>query len=282
MPGGICAKERGDFQAAVRCGALQIRCLGIRRQVALGGVAEAYFPDRDQAGMDRLRPRDTVRVVWEKAVFHGADSFLGRITARLLPARTGEMPASLISSLSQVPGGSFFPAISRNYLMFQITVPRFNLVFESKEPVVNSARIDKLPPYGAVYSLEGQVRFQAVAGSGWWRHLLKTITIEKCEIKLVELQNIRIRIEVINQSREVVTFRLNFLNETSESNIGVAWLVWPEPVSSAGTSGVIDLARDEKSIVAEMNRDIFASPRWLAVSITEPFATDAAMVARFP
>ena len=84
MPGGICANNLdGEFHAAARCGVVGMRILGVPLSVAMGGFAEAYFPERTEEEMKHLPVGDRFNVKWDRAIFHGRHPFLGKISVRL-------------------------------------------------------------------------------------------------------------------------------------------------------------------------------------------------------
>jgi hypothetical protein len=280
MPGGICASTLMDldFKPAARCGLLGIRMLGLPMQVSLGGFAEAYFPERSNEMLASLAPDDIFRVVWDRAVFHGKHWLLGSITARLAASQQALDALSTVTGGQALGGQAFFPAVNRNYFAFEVAIPRFGLRLRSVEPIVNSAAITAIPPYGAIYQLEKPVRFQPVSG-GLIRVL--SATIEQCSIKLVELSHIRASLSELSAGRVETVFEISLWNDTSESDIQLAWLVWPDDELEA-VNGVLNLNRTEARIRVAVPTPALRTQRWFAVAIAQPFHTEAAQIVRFP
>lgn len=280
MPGGKCSVNFTDFafEPAARCGAVVIRFAGIPLNVALGGFAEAYFPTRSSEQLGMLQAGDEFEVIWERAVFHGRHSFLGEITARLRPGERAMAGRSRVTSNARLDGHSFFPATNRNFLSFEIFVPRFGLHLTSDSPVINQAQIQRIPPYGAVYTLETPVRFTATSG---WLSRVFSLDVEECSIKLVELSNLKVSITEVARSAQDATFELRMHNQTSEDSIQVAWMVWPEE-DAESAHGITDLGRSEAKSTVVIALSTLRSQRWIAVAIARPFHTEAAHAAPFP
>lgn len=281
MPAGRCAATVDpDFSAAARCLLLQIRVAGVPRTLSLGGFAQANFPEKSTAELDLLRAGESFSVVWEDAVFHGHDWLLGPVTARLVPQRHKGLTSSLVRSLTQPPSTNFFPAENRNYLVFRFSLPRFRIEFDSQEPIVNSARIDRIPPFGATYALEAPVRYRprSTMLPNW---LLPQATVEKCAVKLVELKNIKTTIVLETRDSSEARFSFELKNETTEDQISISWMLWPY-VDRDDCRGAVSLPRQEVRFSRSFPVEVFAVQRWFAVAISSPFQTDAASIERFP
>ena len=294
MPGGICAAIDGSLdQSAVRCAEVVIRALGVARRVSLGGVAKAYFPDRTAEELTSLPAGDAFAVRWEAAVFHGRDMFMGPVTATLRPqVAAPAIPESMVRSVSSpangpgLSGGSpgFFPALNRNYFMFRLSVPHLGLVLDSADPVSNEAEISAIPPYGSVYELVEPVAFHAVRPrSGPMGRMAGSVTLEECRVKLMELGGLKVDLTLLHEEEDRATFDVVVLNESTEDKVKASWLVWPPPEEpSPGAMGVLPLGREEVRTQITLPRDLFYRPRWLALSLSYPFETDAAQAAEFP
>lgn len=280
MPGGVCAKQvAADFRAAARCGSVMASLLGIRFSVPLGGFAEAYFPEKSDEELRALAPGETFGVVWERAVFYGYHWILGKVVARLGPGAKAASSASYVQGNSTSGAVSFFPALNRNFLQFTLHIPRFGLYLESKDPVINSAEISELPPYGATYKLERPVRYKP-KNAGPFAGMLAT-TIETCEVKLVELANLKVTLKESSRTASEISFIASVKNDTTEAKISVSWLIWPEESGAEDIKGSLDLSRVAETFTFSVPVAVLREQRWLAVAISKPFTTDAAQIDRF-
>jgi hypothetical protein len=282
MPGGMCAAgfRPPDFQAAARCGRLAVRVAGIPMSIGIGGFAEAQFPERTDEELQALSAGDRFEVQWERAVFFGRHPLLGKIIARLKPRdREGEQKG-FVESSQTIGAQSFFPAMNRNVLNFSIELPRFGLRLDGQDPIINSAEILRIPPYGHVYDLEKPVRF-ASTSNGVLSRLFGT-TIETCSIKLVELSNLKVRLVERDRTDSSVRFDVALTNETSEEQIQVAWMVWPNDDGAEAVNDTIDLTRRTTNISFAVPSAVLREQRWFAVAITKPFTTEAAHASEFP
>jgi hypothetical protein len=283
MPGGICALSNDpEFTPAVRCSLLSLRIWGFRREVSLGGYAEASFPTLTQEGIATLTSGQDIPVSWTSAVFRGHDFILGPVIARLDPHNTNALPSrsSVISATQPASGTSFFPAVNRNYLSFIISLPRFRLSFRSDQPIVNEATITRIPPYGSVYTLSRPVQFRSPARVAGLFSV--SPTVETCSVKLLELENIDIELRQRPASGPMSDFDVTLTNRTSEENIQVSWMIWPEPEELSDLGGVVDLDRTPVSFLLSIKSMQLNTQRWIAIAITKPFTTDAAGIARLP
>jgi hypothetical protein len=280
MPGGICAKlVDTEFRAAARCSSVSTTFLGMRFRIPLGGFAEATFPDRSDAELRSLAPGDRFSVAWERAVFFGRHPFLGEVVARLEPGTSTAPPQSFVQGKSGLGAGSFFPALNRNYLRFTLQIPRFGLLLESRDPIINSAQITQVPPYGSTYKLERPVRYSP-KGAGPLTGILST-TIETCDVKLVELANLKVTFQEVGRTSSEVKFEAKVTNETTEPNITISWMVWPDERGAEDIKGSLDLDRKPHAFKFRVPIAVLREQRWLALAIAEPFTTDAAQIERF-
>lgn len=281
MPGGICAAASPtDFKAAARCSILEIRAFGLKRTIHLGGFAEAYFPDFEQGELQTLRSSDTVKVVWENAVFRGHDILLGDITARLNRDAQLKLNASLITSSALAASDGFFPASNRNFLAFEIEIPRFGLKLASEMPITNSATIDQIPPFNAIYKLERVTRFRPTGNSAL-KELIHA-DVEKCNVKLNELKNIKLTLKEISRTSTHANYSATLLNETTEENIEIAWMLWPDHKSLANIYGFTHLDRESQTIEFSVPLGAMTETIWFAIAISKPFHTDGAAIERLP
>ncbi len=262
-----------------RCAGLTVSVFGVRRTIALGGVANATFPGTSDEEMDRLQSPQRLEVEWQAAEFYGQDRLLGPLFA-VLSTGTGS-----VTSLSRDGGGAYFPATNVNQLHFKFILPRFGIELSSKAPVVNRAQIDRIPPYDAVYELDGPVEYRV---SRRWRGLLSrlapsAVTLETCNVKLMELMNLNVELRPVDQSEREASFDLSMTNETTEPRVRVTWMVWPMPEQyRLSCAGSVALDREPRSIRISLPRAVLAKERWIAVALTEPFHTDAAQAAELP
>lgn len=262
-----------------RCAGLTVSAFGIRRTVALGGVANAEFPGTSDDDMARLQPPQELEVEWQAAEFYGHDPLFGRVFVVLSTGRGS------VASVSRNAGDEFFPAINVNKLDFKLLLPRFGVELHSELPIVNRATIDRIPPFDAVYKMDAPVEYRV---SRRWRGLLsrlapRTVKVEKCKVKLMELENLDVALEPVDESGGEASFDMSITNRTSEPRVRVTWMVWPMPENHRFTcAGSVALDREPHSVRLSVPREILADERWVAVALTEPFHTDAAQAARFP
>jgi hypothetical protein len=281
VPGGICAASVDPLAAsAPRCSILSVNIFGLRRSLSLGGFAEANFPDVPQDELNNVQSEGPIKVAWERAVFRGRDWLLGDVVARLNPVKQARQNASLVTSNRRALGDDFFPATNRNYLSFDLYLPRFGFVLESDDPIINQATILKIPPFGSVYSLERPVEFRGARNGVTSR--FASATIEKCSVKLVELRNIDVGLVETGRDNSFVTFEASFLNRTTESEIEISWMVWPEDDGADEVFDIVRLGARPVRQQIKISTPILSIQRWLAIAICRPFHTDAASITRFP
>jgi hypothetical protein len=301
MPGGICASSNvlALDQAAVRCAELLLDVRGNKFSVYLGGCAKARFMELDDPDEAVTRdPSAELTVEWESAVFYGVDPVLGPIYAYLRPPSAApQRPVSRVVSLAAreqpreagAAPGSFFPATNRNFFNFRIRMPRIGVVLDSQEPVVNSARITTIPPMNVEYKLEAPVEFEInrsrsnAIGGALTNALTGKIVLEACRVKLLELQGLKCDIRLVSSDWDTSTFEIEVLNESTEDKVTATWMMWPRPEEeTSDAEGVLQLEREPVKSRIRVPRDLFYRERWLAISITRPFETDAGFAGRFP
>ncbi|MBV8048304.1 MAG: hypothetical protein JO171_14190 [Paludibacterium sp.] len=281
MPGGKCAANLDDeqFVAAARCGSMSMRIGGLPLQLGIGGLAEASFPQKTDSQIQTLAIGEQFSVVWNNAVFYGQHPLVGKVIARLVRERQATAPASIVRGDGSTGAVSFFPAVNRNFLFFEIEVPRIGARYTSDDPIVNSAKIGQVPPYGAVYKLEQPVTFRS-SGKGLFNRL--PITIETCSIKLVELSNVKLTLSKVAESESALIFSAEACNQTTEADIQVAWMLWPNEGEGQEIWGLRTLGRRPQNFRFAVPKAILHDQKWLAVAITKPFHTEAAQVTRLP
>lgn len=300
MPGGICATPAVAMldQAAVRCAEVQLDIRGNKFTVYLGGCAKAHFDQiddpRDAAALD---PGTPLTVTWDTAVFYGSDTILGPVQAYLRPpSAIPPRPASEVVSRARearlanpAAPGEFFPALNTNFFDFRLRLPRVGITLDSREPLVNSAEIFQIPPMGVEYTLDAPVEFEvnrarsnAIAGT-FSNALTGKIVLESCRVKLMELEGIDCDIKLVGSDWDTATFEIEVTNRSTEDSVSATWMVWPRPEEeSSDSEGVLQLGRDPVRARISVPRDLFYRERWLAISLTKPFETDAAFAGRFP
>jgi hypothetical protein len=296
MPGGICANSAApnEFarERAVRCAEVVVRAMGVRRTIFLGGVAKSHFPERTAEQLLALNAGDAFSVVWQSAYFYGVDSVLGGVSVSLRQDGTfAAAPASMVRSLAKphaVGGapddGSFFPATNTNHFMFRMHVPRLGAVFDSQQSLRNTATIHAIPPVGSVYELDEPVRFERNRARSSRRSTVAgSLVLESCRVKLMELGNLKVEVRLLGETSTSARFAFTMLNESTEDRVTATWLVWPRPEEPIpGAEGVVEMDRGAVEFEATLPRDLFYRRRWLAVSLTRPFDTDAAQAVVFP
>lgn len=275
-----CGQIVGTLQfGGPRCSSLTVSVLGIRRTIPLGGVANATFPGTSEEEMGQLQPPQRLEVEWQAAEFYGQDTFLGPLFA-VLSKGTGS-----IVSLSQDAGDAYFPATNVNQLHFKLILPRFGIELSSKVPVVNRAQINRIPPYDAVYELDGPVEYRVSRrrrGPLSWL-APRAVKLETCKVKLMELKNLDVELRPVDQSKREASFDLSMTNRTTEPRVRVTWMVWPIPEDyRLLCAGSVALDREPHSIRISLPREVLVEERWIAVALTEPFHTDAAQAAKLP
>ena len=287
MPGGRCASNGPD-----RMTRFLISVGGIKRTVFLGGVADAWFPDRTPEQLANLPAGDTFGVRWEDAVFTGRDKYLGEITASLRPEPSGGS-SSFVRSLaaptegreSEAPEG-FFPALNRNFLQFELHVPRIGAVLSSEKPIVNEAMITEIPPYGSIYKLVEPVEFSVAATENLLRPLaavVPQVTIQACDVKLVIGDGLAPTLDVIEDDGDFVRFAAKVAKETDDPVEEYTWTLWPRPeITATEWKGVRLMNNDVDEFEFRVKRDIFYRERWMHIVATQPFETEVSGVAAFP
>jgi hypothetical protein len=244
--------------------------------VGVGGMAIASFPGNEAVHPEALAKNTNVPLVWDSAIFYGEHWLLGPIVVKL-PTHTAAPSATGVVRSLQTE--TFFPALNRNTFNFQIELPRLGVLFTSKDPMVNEAQIQSIPPFQAEYKLVQPLKYTATAAQR--RTLFATIAgdivLETCTVKLMELKNIQVVIKSAQRTSENdIIFEAEFLNQTTEENITVTWLLWPQPAPPDSVIGSIKLDRTAKHLQFTVPEKLFNVPRALAVALSEPFETDAA------
>lgn len=275
-----CGQIAGILQfGGPRCSSLTVSAFGMRRTIAMGGVANATFPGTSEEELSQLRPSQKLNVEWQAAEFYGRDLLLGPLFA-VLSTGTGS-----VTSLAEGELDPYFPATNANELNFKLLLPRFGIELTSQAAVVNRAQINRIPPYDAIYELDRPVHYRVSHRS---RGLLSrlapsAVKLETCKVKLMELKNLHVELKPLGQSEREASFELSMTNQTTESPVRVTWMVWPMPeefrISCAGS---LVLDRASRSLRISLPREVLAEKRWIAVALTEPFHTDAAQAAELP
>lgn len=283
----------GPGDTMVRCAELQIASSMGTHTVFLGGMAEATFPGIEERPLSSLQPGEFFTVQWRAAFFSGHHPVLGPVHATLRPQNAAPNPgfgevASLApqsGNTGSQPGDEFFPALNKNTFMFRVTLPRLSLVLDSASPVVNQATIQNIPPVGAEYQMVQPVEFAANrARSASLTGLAGgTFKLETCRVKIMELKGISASLSLVSESDDKATFALRLVNESTEDNVDVTWLIWPRPEEpTRGSEGAASLTRKPKTVRFTVARDIFFKQRFIAIAISRPFETDGAFVTAFP
>lgn len=279
---------------AVRCAMVDLRVGGMRTRAHLGGVAVASFPGVEHIAIENLTPGGIFAVDWEDAFFYGEHGYLGPMHVRLRPKHmlpgvstngTVRSLAPAVDSPAAIPDRRFFPAVNRNEFYWRIGLPRFGLVLDSSEPLVNEATIQTVPPFEEAYRLVAPVVFRAnlPRSAMLTRSVAPPITVESCSVKLQELRDLNATVVLASQTDHEATFDLMFRNESTEDNVLVSWVIWPRPEEVGHQAeGTIRLGRTPASVALKLPRDIFFRERYLAASVAEPFETKGAVVALFP
>jgi hypothetical protein len=280
VPVARCGQIAGILKfGGPRCSSLTVSAFGIRRTVAMGGVANATFPGTSEEELSQLRSSQKLDVEWQAAEFFGRDLLLGPLFA-VLSTGTGS-----VTSLAEGEADPYFPAINANELNFKLLLPRFGVELTSQAAVVNRAQINRIPPYDAIYELDRPVHYRVSRRS---RGLLarlapSAVKLETCKVKLMELKNLHVELKPLGESEGQVSFELSIINQTTESSVRVTWMVWPMPekfrISCAGS---LALDRSPRNLRISLPREVLAEERWIAVALTEPFHTDAAQAAELP
>lgn len=286
-------------EAAVRCAEVQFRGPMGEYTVYMGGVAEADFPDVTDEQFVALGPGANLRVQWRRAFFYGVHPELGPVVAVLEPDAAGAPAAGAgeVRSLAGAGGASpgdvapgFFPAVNRNMLPFRLFLPNQNLTLESAEGgIVNEAVIERIPPFHVDYELVAPARYLARPGevgdqeAGEGAAPPGEVVIETCRVKLMEIQGLKTTLQLQSETDTDATFRITIQNESTEDEVEVTWLIWPRPEEAGDrAAGVIALTREPHTFDVTLPRDIFFQRRWLAVSLSRPFETNAAHAGVFP
>ncbi len=86
---------------------------------------------------------------------------------------------------------------------------------------------------------------------------------------------------VSRRTEREVEIEATVVNQTTENNISVTWLVYPRPSESGRDDlmGSIDLSRAARRMTFRVPRLVLTTDHWLAISISKPFTTNAAMAA---
>ena len=216
-------------------------------------------------------------------MFSVAIGSLDRSTSTSVPTKSAIPAAS--GTVRSLQPTSFFPALNRNSFNFEIRIPRFGLILTSDSPVVNQATISAIPPLHTEYRLEKRVAFGATrTRKSLSSRLLGDITLETCTVKLMELRNIKIELVVVRRTESEVEIKATVVNQTTENNISVTWLVYPRPseIGRDDLMGSIDLSRAPRTMRFRVPRLVLTTDHWLAISISKPFTTNAAMAAKIP
>lgn len=270
-----------------RAAEVQVSVSGMSRKVVMGGFALAEFPDKNPEEMRNLAAGEHVNLIWKQAHFVGTDPLLGIIEASL---RNDLSSGGLVSSSSALladgaVGGSFFPAINRNEFHFQLRLPRLGMTMKSDEPIVNSARIEQIPPVGSIYQLERAVKFSRDAQlSSVLSVVMPSVEITSCNVRLHVAEGIDLRIVSHEDDGSRVTFTVEAVNRTGSDKLGATWMIWPPPPSQAEQpKGTISMdGVNPQRFTFSADRDIFYQARWIAASASFPFEKSASAAVAVP
>ena len=107
--------------------------------------------------------------------------------------------------------------------------------------------------------------------------------IEKCNIKLLEIKNIQLTYNVISETDNDVSFDFTAVNNTSEPEIEVTWMVWNRfQIDVDDLIGSIRMKKTPVKFSVVIPKKILNTDRWIALSLSQPFRTDAAQSLRLP
>lgn len=180
---------------------IMAKMLGFNIELSLAGLTQPYFEDalRSKNNGGDLSADSVLRVKWNRLNFFTDHWFLGRVEINMRTLESAGRVWSLENpSLTNAPAwlgdlpkstGSFFPAYNENHLYFSVSIPRFGLTFENKEPVVNGAVINEIPPLGTNYKMKQPAVFKATN-----RFLPLSVVIEECQMAMATLKNIKLEV----------------------------------------------------------------------------------------
>lgn len=295
MPPGICAATTPSgfpFSGGARIAEVTLSALGIERKLNMAGMALARFPYRSDDQLRALPAGDEFSVVWDDAIFVGRDAILGEVTAQMArPHNSGDtrgMVRSLASPLAEptpeAEGFDFFPAVNENEFFFDFNIPRLGIVMTSNLPIINSATIKEIPPFGSTYELHAPVGYQADRKrSGLLGLVSPKVVIKTCNVRLQVEGGVECALELVLETDTIARFRASLLNVSNADKLDVTLAVWPRPEEEVpGWIRPVPLGRAEVIKEFELPRDIFFRSRWLAVIGAKPFDEDALSAVRFP
>jgi hypothetical protein len=251
--------------AAARCAEVEFTIGRIKSSVSLGGVAKAVFPNSEATPLEDLNPDSPLSLQWESAFFYGENSVWGPITATLRPDNsTVNLEQSFVQPVTPETevDRSFFPALSRNFFHFRFDMSRLGLSFTTTQPIINEAVINTIPPFNVTYNLVGRNTLELLrSNSGFMRRVTPPVVLESCRVKLMELRDVRVALQILRQGDNEISFEATVTNETTERKITATWLIWPRPELPVRQSlGVFTIERGRPHRFRfTVPRDIFLS-----------------------
>jgi hypothetical protein len=181
----------------------------------------------DSVSRDELSPDSTLTIRWTGGGFFARHWLLGEIAIEALAgnrdseaASTGTVrPVAVEGGEGRSAARAFFPARNENELWFRIRVPRFGLVFENEEPVVNEAEITQIPPVGSVYKLRAPVLFRSPRRRG-----LK-LRIAACVVQTLAEEHLEATVIEVKRDGDDVIVEAEVRNTSPLDRVTVLWAV---------------------------------------------------------
>lgn len=176
---------------------------------------------------EELSPDSTLTIRWTGGGFFARHWLLGEIVMEALAGERGSeaastgtvRPVAREEAEGRFTAKTFFPARNENELWFRIRVPRFGLVFENEEPVVNEAEITQVPPVGSVYKLREPVLFR----SQRWQRL--KLRIAACVVQTLAEEHLEAAVIEIRREGDDMIVEAEVRNTSPVDRVAVLWAV---------------------------------------------------------
>jgi hypothetical protein len=189
----------------------------------------------------------SVPMRWTRNRFVGEHWLFGRVTIDLDDRNES---TGTISDFSEESGR--LVANNTNRFFFKFTSSRFpRMALRTLEPIINSARIDSIPPVGSTFTLGDSNslkvgRVTSFEGSD----AFGTLQFDFCEVTTFPPGNICIRVEKVDYADLVATVTARIENLTSESVRATYFVVdHSDELSPSGDAVFVNLGPNESRLV---------------------------------
>lgn len=234
--------------AAARAGALSARIgvlpfLKLKLDFTGTGVAEIR-DDQLSSLAAGTGPNDTVPLSWIRNVFVGEHWLLGRFRIDLDRDRPSHGTVSKFRSEGQTT-----TALNRNEFNFVFQFQRIpRLKFTTKEPIVNEAEIQSIPPMGSVYSIPAENTRVMFGRKTTGEPNITNLDFDYCSVTVFPERNVDVEIIDISISELIAKVRIRITNQTNSTIRSTFFIVDHEMGISVKDDGVFFSISPQSSV----------------------------------